>query len=110
MNPGRSGFRRDSDMRKYLLNLTSLSASRWRWLFHTQRARCRYDDDPPSRVAAPQLCAGTFHSTRRHGRLGSRSSIADYHGRQLWTDMTPVAELHIGSAAIVFQQTLAFRF
>src|SRR5260370_23793784 len=55
----RSGFRRDSDMRKHLLKLASLlSVALAVALFAPQRAAAD-EDDPPSRVARLSYAHGT---------------------------------------------------
>ena len=48
---GRSGFRRDSDMRKYLVKLTSLLSVALAVALSAPQRATADDDDPPSRVA-----------------------------------------------------------
>src|SRR6266478_1519139 len=103
MNRGRSGFRRDSDMRKYLLNLTSLlSVALAVALFVPQRAAADDDEDPPSRVARLRYANGTV-SFNPGGTDDWVSAVVNRpitSGDKLWSDNGARAELHIGSAAI----------
>src|SRR2546429_4363603 len=80
-NHGRSGFRRDSDMRKHLLKLaTLLSVALAVALFAPQHAAADDDDDPPSRVARLSYANGTvsFNPDRKSTRLNSSHGYISY--------------------------------
>src|SRR6266853_3574180 len=112
MNRGRSGFRRDSDMRKHLLRLTSLlSIALAVALFAPQRAAAD-EDDPPSRVARLSYANGTV-SFNPGGTDDWVSAVVNRPittGDKLWTDNGARAELHIGSAAIRLSGNTGFSF
>src|SRR5882762_2737071 len=113
MNRGRSGFRRDSDMRKYLLNLTSLlSIALAVALFAPQRAAADDDDDPPSRVARLSYARGTvsFNPAGTDDWVSAVVNRPITTGDKLWTDNDARAELHIGSAAIRLSSNTGFSF
>src|SRR6267143_84346 len=113
MNRGRSGFRRDSDMRKYLLNLTSLlSIALTVALFAPQRAAADDDDDPPSRVARLSYARGTvsFNPAGTDDWVSAVVNRPITTGDKLWTDNDARAELHIGSAAIRLSSNTGFSF
>src|SRR5438132_1168742 len=113
MNRGRSGFRRDSDMRKYLLNLTSLlSVALAVALFAPQRAAAHDDDDPPSRVARLSYARGTvsFNPAGTDDWVSAVVNRPITTGDKLWTDNGSLAELHIGSAAIRLSGNTGFSF
>src|SRR6266436_5881377 len=113
MNRGRSGFRRDSDMRKYLLNLTSLlSIALAVALFAPQRAAADDDDDPPSRVARLSYARGTvsFNPAGTDDWVSAVVNRPITTGDKLWTDNDARAELHIGSAAIRLSNNTGFSF
>src|SRR5260370_4834749 len=100
MNRGRSGFRRDSDRRKYLLNLTSLlSIALAVALFAPQRAAADDDDDPPSRVARLSYARGTVS----FNPAGTDDWVSPFVNRplttrdKLWTDHYAPADSHITS-------------
>src|SRR5258707_6725582 len=89
MNRGRSGFRRDSDMRKYLLKLASLlSVALAVALFAPQRAAAHDDDDPPSRVARLSYARGTvsFNPAGTDDWVSAVVNRPITTGDKLWTD------------------------
>src|SRR2546423_6869125 len=112
-NHGRSGFRRDSDMRKHLLKLaTLLSVALAVALVAPQRAAADDDDDPPSRVARLSYAHGTV-SFNPGGTDDWVSAVVNRPittGDKLWTDNDARAELHIGSAAIRLSGNTGFSF
>src|SRR5712691_5635304 len=113
MNRSRSGFRRDSDMRKHLLNLTSLlSIMLAVALFAPQRAAADDDDDPPSRVARLSYARGTvsFNPAGTDHWVTAVVNRPITSGDKLWTDNGSRAELHIGSAAIRLSGNTGFSF
>src|SRR5207249_10739815 len=108
-----SGFRRDSDMRKHLLNLTSLlSIALAVALFAPQRAAADDDDDPPSRVARLSYAHGTvsFEPAGTDDWVSAVVNRPITTGDKLWTDRGARAELHIGSAAIRLAGETGFSF
>src|SRR5438552_16224077 len=113
MNRGRSGFRRDSDMRKYLLNLISLlSIALAVALFAPQRAAADDDDDPPSRVARLSYT----HGNVSFNPAGTDDWVTAIVNRpittcdKLWSDQGSRAELYIGSASIRHSSNCGFSF
>src|SRR6266849_930309 len=109
---GRSGFRRDFDMRKHPLKLASLlSIALAVALFAPQRAAAD-EDDPPSRVARLSYASGTV-SFNPGGTDDWVSAVVNRPittGDKLWTDNGARAELHIGSAAIRLSSNTGFSF
>src|SRR6266436_989857 len=113
MNRGRSGFRRDSDIRKYLLNLTSLlSIALAVVLFAPQRAAADDDDDPPSRVARLSYAQGTvsFNPAGTDDWVSAVVNRPMTTNDKLWTDNGARAELNIGSAVIRLSSNTGFSF
>jgi uncharacterized protein DUF6600 len=113
MNQGRSGFRRDSDMRKHLLKLTSLlSVALAVALFAPQRAAADDDDDPPSRVARLSYTHGnvSFNPAGTDDWVTAVVNRPITTGDKLWADNGARAELHIGSAAIRLSSNTGFSF
>src|SRR5712691_9654624 len=113
MNRSRSGFRRDSDMRKYLFNLTSLlSIALAVVLFAPQRAAADDEDDPPSRVARLSYARGTvsFNPAGTDDWVSAVVNRPMTTGDKLWTDNDARAELHIGSAVIRLSSNTGFSF
>src|SRR5260370_36302598 len=112
VNAGRSGFRRDFDMRKHALKLASLlSIALAVALFASQRAAAD-EDDPPSRVARLSYANGTV-SFNPGGTDDWVSAVVNRPittGDKLWTDNGARAELHIGSAAIRLSDNTGFSF
>src|SRR6266446_1952902 len=113
VNHGRSGFRRDSNMRKHLLKLASLlSVALAVALFAPQRAAADDDDDPPSRVARISYTHGnvSFNPAGTDDWVSAVVNRPITTGDKLWTDNGSRAELHIGSAAIRLSSNTGFSF
>src|SRR6266852_2538146 len=112
VHAGRSGFRRDFDMRKHPLKLASLlSIALAVAPFAPQRAAAD-EDDPPSRVARLSYASGTV-SFNPGGTDDWVSAVVNRPittGDKLWTDNGARAELHIGSAAIRLSSNTGFSF
>src|SRR5260370_13395141 len=112
VNEGRSGFRRDLDMRKHALKLASLlSIALAAALFAPQRAAAD-EDDPPSRVARLSYTHGqvSFNPAGTDDWVSALINRARTTGDKLWTDNGSRAELHIGSAAIRLASNTGFSF
>src|SRR5260370_23351573 len=106
----RSGLRRDSDMRKHLLRLTSLlSIALAVALFAPQRAAAD-EDDPPSRVARLSYAHGTvsFNPAGTDDWVSAVVNRPITTGDKLWTHNGSRAELHICSAAIPLSRNTCF--
>src|SRR6266478_1243427 len=111
MNRGRSGFRRDSDMRKYLLNLTSLlSIALAVALFAPQRAAADDDDDPPSRVARLSYarCTASFNPAGSDDWVSAVVNRPITTCEKLRTDNDARDVLYIGSTAINLSHNTRF--
>src|SRR5258708_7157492 len=110
---GRSGFRRDFDMRKHLVKLTSLlSIALAVVLFAPQRAAADDDDDPPSRGARLSYAQGTvsFNPAGTDDWVSAVVNRPMTTGDKLWTDNGSRAELHLGAAAIRLASNTGFSF
>src|SRR3981189_258729 len=110
---GRSGFRRDSDMRKHLPKLGGLlSIGLAVALFSPQRAAAHDDDDPPSRVARLSYAHGTvsFNPAGTDDWVSAVVNRPMTTGDKLWTDNGARAELNIGSAVIRLSSNTGFSF
>jgi hypothetical protein len=112
VNYGRSGFRREFDMRRHALKLaTLLSIALAAALFAPQRAAAD-DDDPPSRVARLSYTHGevSFNPAGTDDWVSAVVNRPLTTGDKLWTDNRARAELHIGSAAIRLSGNTGFSF
>jgi uncharacterized protein DUF6600 len=112
VNHGRSGFRRDSNMRKHLLKLTSLlSVALAVALFAPQRAAAD-EDDPPSRVARLSYTHGnvSFNPAGTDDWVTAVVNRPITTGDKLWADNGARAELNIGSAVIRLSSNTGFSF
>src|SRR5207248_11462266 len=112
-NHGRSGFRRDSDMRKHLLRLTSLlSVALAVALFAPQRAAADDDDDPPSRVARLSYTHGnvSFNPAGTDDWVSAVVNRPMTTGDKLWSDDGARTELHLGYAVIRLSDHTGFSF
>jgi hypothetical protein len=112
MNHRRSGFRRDSDMRKHLLKLAGLlSVALAVALFAPQRAAAD-DDDPPSRVARLSYTHGnvSFNPAGTDDWVTAVVNRPITTGDKLWADNGARAELNIGSALIRLSSNTGFSF
>src|SRR6266851_2753136 len=105
-------FRRDSNMRKKLLNLVSLlGLALTVALFVPQRAAAD-DDDPPSRVARLSYTHGnvSFEPAGTDDWVTAVVNRPMTTGDKLWSDNGGRAELHLGSAAVRLSSNTGFSF
>jgi hypothetical protein len=110
---GRASFRRDFDMRKHLLKISSLvSIALAVALFAPQRAAADDDEDPPSRVARLSYTHGnvSFNPSGTDDWVSAVVNRPLTTGDKLWTDNDSRAELHLGAAAIRLSSNTGFSF
>jgi len=109
---GRSGFRRDSDMRKYLVKLTSLLSVALAVALSAPQRATADDDDPPSRVARLSYTHGnvSFNPAGTDDWVTAVVNRPITTGDKLWADNGSRAELNIGSAWIRLSGNTGFSF
>src|SRR6202171_1111326 len=110
--PRRFWFRRDSDMRKKVLNILSLLGLALAVALFVPHRAAAADDDPPSRVARLSYISGnvSFEPAGTEDWVSAVVNRPITTGDKVWSDNGGRAELHMGSAAIRLSSNTGFSF